>query len=87
MGDLPARLDRWLITCKDLEIGDARFRGGATTYRTTDGFRLRGCRGKEDERDWRVGVAGILHVGVAGNSGMIWRAKDAVRARKMNGRR
>ena len=44
-------------------LGTLGFRGEATRYRTTYGFRLRGCRGKKDERDWRVGVVGILACG------------------------
>ena len=49
-------------------------------------FRLRGCRGKKDKRDLARGCCGeTWRVGVAGNPRMIWRAEDAVRARKMNG--
>ena len=68
-------------------LGTLGFRGEATRYRTTYGFRLRGCRGKEDERDLARGCCGeTWRVGVAGNPWMIWRAEDAVRAGNMNGR-
>ena len=49
-------------------------------------FRLRGCRGKEDERDLARGCCGeTWRVGVAGNPWMIWHAEDVVRAGNVNG--
>lgn len=65
-----------------------RFRGEATRYKTTHGFRLLGCRRERGREGLAPGCRGNLGVWVSwtrGKLGMIWRAEDAVRARKMNG--
>ena len=48
-------MDRWLITVKDLEIGDARFRG---SYEVQMDLDCVGAVGSRTRGMWRVGGMG-----------------------------